>query len=115
MTDREEFPAPETDDSPPPDTDTVELPERAEPAYDDHGVDIPWRLIAVLALVVIVAIFAVQNTQPVELRLFGWSWELPLVLIIVFTAAISVTAEAILGGLIRRRRRQRRQPGRNGL
>ena len=113
MTDSEEFP--ETEDLPAPDTDTVELEGRAEPGYDAPGVDIPWRLIAVLALVVIVAIFAVQNTQPVELRLFGWSWELPLVLIIVFTAAISVTAEAILGGLIRRRRRQRRQPGRNGL
>lgn len=69
---------------------------------------IPWRLGLFLALTVIVVIFAVQNTQQVELEFLGWSWRLPLVIIITITVVVSVILDEILGGIIKRRQRRRR-------
>ncbi|HJR92380.1 MAG TPA: lipopolysaccharide assembly protein LapA domain-containing protein [Acidimicrobiia bacterium] len=100
--------------------DEVSVGETAEPALApadqrepsrpsvDAGVEIPWRVTLFLLLAILVVVFAVQNTQSVELRFLGWSWELPLVIIILGTVVVSVLLDEVLGGIIKRRRRLRR-------
>lgn len=70
---------------------------------------IPWRLAVFLFLVVLIVIFAIQNTQDVELRFLAWSWSLPLVVVILIAVVISVVIDEVLGGLIKRRRLKRRR------
>ena len=95
-------------------TDDVSAPTRAStkdtaPAPTtavDAGV--PWGLIFFLALSVLMAVFAVQNTQDVELEFLGWSGEFPLIMIIVGVFVTAVVLDEILGTILRRRRRIRR-------
>lgn len=98
-----------TEDSYPPDDDlgADQVVESPQPDYADGGVDIPWRLGLLLALAVLLVVFAVQNTQDAELRLFGWAWQLPLVIIIAVTGAISALGGYIVGSLIKRRQIKR--------
>jgi MFS transporter, UMF1 family len=42
------------------------------------------------------------------LQFLGWSWQLPLVIIITITVVVSVLLDEILGGIIRRSQRKRR-------
>lgn len=69
----------------------------------------PWRLLLFLVLIVLVVVFAIQNTQSVELRFMGWAWELPLVIIILVAVVVSILLDQILGGYLKRRGRRRRQ------
>ena len=89
-------------------TSTATDSDRRLPPRDDLKPEFPWRVILFLLLAVLVVVFAVQNTQSVELRILGWSWELPLVIIILATVVVSVLLAEILGGIIKRRRRLRR-------
>ncbi len=73
---------------------------------DDGG--IPWGLGLFLVVAVLLVVFAVQNTQDVDLRFLGWEGEFPLVVIIVSVVVVSVILDEILGTVIRRRRRRRR-------
>jgi uncharacterized integral membrane protein len=82
-------------------------PTEAEPTRYDPAPAIPWRIGLFLLLAVLVVIFSVQNTQDVALRFLGWSWELPLVIVILGSVVVSVLLDEILGGIIKRRRRQR--------
>lgn|SRR5690606_34271236 len=99
-----------TDDLFPTEDDVTSPPvdETSPGAYDDGGIDFPWRLLLLLAIVFVIVVFAVQNTQDVELRFFAWSWELPLVIIIVGTVAIATLADSIIGSILKRRRARRR-------
>lgn len=79
----------------------------ATPAEATPG--IPWRLGLFLTLTILVVVFAVQNTQDVELKLLGWTWQLPLVIVILIFVVISVVLDEILGGIIKRRRARRQR------
>ncbi len=68
----------------------------------------PWGLASFLLLAVIIAIFAVQNPQDVQIDFLTWSWELPLALVIIAVVAFAVVLDEILGAVLRRRRRKRR-------
>lgn len=70
---------------------------------------IPWRLGLFLALTITVVVFAVQNTQDVELKFLGWIWQLPLVIVILIFVVVAVVLDEALGGIIKRRRAQRRR------
>lgn len=81
----------------------------AEPGvYAEPRPELPWRLTIFLVLAILVVVFAVQNTQTVELRFLAWNWQLPLVIIILVAVVVSVLLDEILGGILRRRRRRRR-------
>jgi uncharacterized integral membrane protein len=69
---------------------------------------IPWGLGLFLAVAVLLVVFAVQNTQDVELRFLGWDGEFPLVVIIITVVVVSVILDEILGTVVRRRRKRRR-------
>lgn len=73
------------------------------------GTGAPWRLVAFLLLAVVVVVFAVQNTQAVELHFLGWTWQLPLVIILLVSVVVSVLLDEIVGGILKRRRVRRRQ------
>jgi uncharacterized integral membrane protein len=92
-------------------------PEQSEPADRSNrpqpppvAVDagIPWGLVFFLILSVLMAIFAVQNTQDVELEFLTWSGEFPLIMIIVGVFVTAVVLDEILGTILRRRRRTRK-------
>lgn len=88
-----------------------ELSERrAEPEPSPVAVDagIPWGLVFFLILSVLMAVFAVQNTQDVELEFLTWSGEFPLIMIIVGVFVTAVILDEILGTILRRRRRTRK-------
>lgn len=100
MTHKEEGPKPPGDEEPADDTD--------QRTHREPSAGVPWRLAVFLVLAVAIVVFAVQNTQAVELRLLGWTWQLPLVIIILIAVVLSVLLDEILGGLFKRRRRRRR-------
>ncbi len=86
----------------------AERPARPEPAPVSVDAGIPWGLIFFLILSVLMAIFAVQNTQDVELEFLTWSGEFPLIMIIVGVFVTAVILDEILGTILRRRRRTRK-------
>lgn len=98
------------------DSETEEAPALEIDAGRDTGpapttavnAGIPWGMIFFLALSVLMAVFAVQNTQDVELEFLGWSGEFPLIMIIVGVFVTAVILDEILGAILRRRRRIRR-------
>lgn len=69
---------------------------------------IPWGLAAALLLAVAIIVFAVQNTQVVELRFLIWKTTAPLVVIIAVAVVASIVFDEVLGWALRRRRRRRR-------
>lgn len=93
--------------SPDPEADTGDA--LTPPPAIDSPPGIPWRLTVFLVLTVFIVVFAVQNTQAVELRFLGWSWQLPLVIVILIAVVISVILDEVLGGIIKRRRVRRRR------
>ena len=86
--------------------ETPDRPARPEQVPVDAG--IPWGLVFFLILSVLMAIFAVQNTQDVELEFLTWSGEFPLIMIIVGVFVTAVILDEILGTILRRRRRIRK-------
>jgi len=68
---------------------------------------IPWGLAAALLLAVAIIVFAVQNTQVVELRFLIWQTTAPLVVIIAVAVVASIVFDEVLGWALRRRRRRR--------
>ena len=90
-------------------TEKPEAPERpVRPEQVPVDAGIPWGLIFFLILSVLMAIFAVQNTQDVELEFLTWSGEFPLIMIIVGVFVTAVILDEILGTILRRRRRTRK-------
>lgn len=79
-----------------------------QPTYTEPGPGVPWRLALFLILAIVVVVFAVQNTQAVELHFLGWNWDLPLVIIILMAVVVTIILDQILTGLVTRRRRRRR-------
>jgi uncharacterized integral membrane protein len=82
--------------------------KRPTPAVVSVDAGIPWGLIFFLILSVLMAVFAVQNTQDVELEFLGWAGEFPLIMIIVGVFVAAIVLDEILGTILRRRRRTRR-------
>lgn len=82
--------------------------QQTEPQRRDTGSGFPWGVLLFLLVAVVVVIFSVQNTQDSSLRFLGWTWELPLVIIVLVTVVVSVFLDEILGAMLRSRRRRRR-------
>ncbi|MFP3914653.1 MAG: lipopolysaccharide assembly LapA domain-containing protein [Actinomycetota bacterium] len=101
------------EEQPPAETEDLGGPSSPQPPEPEPapvpGPDISWRLIAFLALTVIIVVFSVQNTQDTELRFLGWTWQLPLVIIILGAVVVSVVLDEIVGGMVKRRRLRRRR------
>ena len=103
---------PPSDDQPKTDEPEKDAPPehstKAEPKPVTVDAGIPWGLVFFLILSVLMAIFAVQNTQDVQLEFLTWSGEFPLIMIIVGVFVTAVILDEILGTFLRRRRRIRK-------
>ncbi len=51
-----------------------------------------YTLVLSLTIVVLTALFALQNAQPVQLRFFAWTYEGPLVMVLLVTFAVGILA-----------------------
>lgn len=78
-----------------------------EPAPESPRAGVPWGLAGFLVLAVLLVVFAVQNTQSVELRFLGFDGSYPLVVIVITVVVVSVLLDEILGFVMRRRRMRR--------
>ena len=88
-------------------TDTGEPTEAAIPAAEPER---PSRGMSVtvaigVVLLVLFAIFAVQNTEKVEVEFLAWTFQVSRITMLLVTAAIFVVLDEIAGYLWRRRRR----------
>ncbi|MPZ52853.1 MAG: DUF1049 domain-containing protein [Acidimicrobiia bacterium] len=96
-----------------PDETDSEQPEELDEPITTRSVDdrplVPIGLILALALAVLLVFFAIQNTQMVEVNLFSWSWEAPLILALIGAFIAAVIVDEALGLWVRRRRRRRRE------
>lgn len=61
-----------------------------------------------IVLLVLFAIFALQNTETVEVEFLAWTFQTSRIVMLLVTAGIFVILDEIAGYLWRRRRRQRR-------
>lgn len=61
-----------------------------------------------IVLLVLFAVFAVQNTQTIEMEFLAWTFQVSRITVLLITAAIFIILDQIAGYLWRRRRRQRR-------
>jgi uncharacterized integral membrane protein len=61
-----------------------------------------------IVLAVLFGIFAVQNTEKVEVEFLAWTFQVSRITMLLVTAAIFVILDEIAGYLWRRRRRQRK-------
>jgi len=82
--------------------DLTAATEPAKPASD-----FSWSLAVFLLIGLGFVVFAVQNTDNVNLRFLSWDFTVALPLLLVVTALIAVIADEIVGLIRRRRRRQR--------
>lgn len=94
-------------------TEQLEVRPAATPQIERAPVTTPagelsWGLGLALLLGLVVVLFAVQNTDPVRIRFLGWSWTLPLALVIFVVAMVAALADELFGLVARRRRRRRK-------
>lgn len=75
---------------------------------EEPGAGLPWGgFVATLGLVLVV-VFAVQNTETVSIEFLWLTGDFPLSIVILVTAVASAVFAALGGAFYRRRRRQRR-------
>jgi uncharacterized integral membrane protein len=87
-----------------PDGAAVPASEPAQPAR--AGVSI--TLAIGIVLLVLFAIFAVQNTEAVEMEFLAWTFQTSRIVMLLVTAALFIVLDEIAGYVWRRRRRQRK-------
>lgn len=87
-----------------PDGAAVPASEPAQPAR--AGVSI--TLAIGIVLLVLFAIFAVQNTEAVEVEFLAWTFQTSRIVMLLVTAALFIVLDEIAGYVWRRRRRQRK-------
>lgn len=82
---------------------------RTEAQKEYRGVGIMWSGVAIVALIAVVLIAAIQNTQNVEFDFLWFDASLPLILILGITFGIALVASETVGFVWRHRRRKRHQ------
>ncbi len=78
-----------------------------QPAPVAETPGIPWGLALALLVAVLLIVFAVQNTQTVQLRFLVWETTAPLVIIVAVAVVAAIVFDELLGWALRRRRRRR--------
>lgn len=70
-------------------------------------VGIPWGAILLLIWAVALIIFSVQNAERATIEFLAWDWDMPVALLVMITALVTLFVTAIGAAYYRRRRRQR--------
>jgi uncharacterized integral membrane protein len=101
MTDIPDFPIPDS-------TQGAGIPT-GEPAKPRRDIAFPWRLVSALAVFGIIVIFALQNTQSVDVNFLFWDFGIPLIVVITATMVLSVVFGDMIDWWWRRRKKRKRQ------
>jgi len=78
--------------------------EPAQPARTGVSITVAIGLV----LLVLFAIFAVQNTEAVEVEFLAWTFQTSRITMLLVTAILFIVLDEIAGYVWRRRRRQRK-------
>lgn len=97
-----------------PDIPIPDSPEGAEGGHPSGrvpapGIAFPWRLVAALVLFGLIVLFALQNTESVDVNFLFWDFGIPLIVVIVATMAVSVVFGDMLDWWWRRRKKKHRE------
>ena len=84
----------------PPVTHPAESPSR--------GASFPWKVTGGGALALVLIWFVLQNSHPVEVNLFWWSGDYPMILVV---AGVAVAAIVVWETFARFRRRRKKRRG----
>ena len=68
---------------------------------------VPWGAILLLIWAVALIIFSVQNAESTTVEFLAWDWRMPVALLVMITALVTLFITAIGAAVYRRRRRQR--------
>jgi len=71
------------------------------------GSGVAWGAVLIFLALALLVIFAIQNTNPVQVEFLWLDGEYPLALVILITVAVVVLLVELFGLLYRRRRRKR--------
>jgi uncharacterized integral membrane protein len=82
-------------------------PERPVEQTKESAAGIAWGSIVFVALLALVVVFTVQNTDQIPVRFLWLEGSFSLALVIIVTAAVAVILAELLGAAYRSRRRRR--------
>lgn len=87
-----------------------DVEEHLEPEPQKQvGAGIPWGAALLLVWAVLLIIFSVQNADDTPVEFLGWAWQMPVALLVMVTALVTLVLTALGSAFYRRRRRKRRQ------
>ncbi|MBT8479218.1 MAG: LapA family protein, partial [Gemmatimonadetes bacterium] len=69
----------------------------------------PWRLVSALAVFGIIVIFALQNTQSVDVNFLFWDFSIKLIVVITATMVLSVVFGDMIDWWWRRRKKKHKE------
>jgi len=81
----------------------------APPRTTEDGVGVPWGGIIFLLGAVALVVFSVQNSGNANVTFLGWVWEMPLALLVLVTALVTIVLTVAANAFYRRRRMMRRR------
>lgn len=79
------------------------------PARASEREGIPWGAALLLLWAVALIVFSVQNADVTTVQFLGWSWEMPVALLVMVTALATLVLTGLGTAFYRRRRRRRRR------
>jgi uncharacterized integral membrane protein len=97
----DEFPGNEVTRTPEPPTARTESPRLTA------RTELPFGLVGMLLLSLLVVVFTVQNTDPVNVGFLAWEGEFPLAVVVIAVVVVTVVIDEVAGVFLRRRRRRR--------
>jgi len=91
------------------DNEFNDIQENLEPARTTDREGIPWGAAFLLVWAVILIVFAVQNADDTSVQFLGWTWVMPVAMLVMVTALITLVLTGLGASFYRRRRRKRRE------
>lgn len=70
---------------------------------------VPWAAILVLVWAVLLVVFAVQNAHEATVEFLAWDWQMPMALLIMITALVTLVVTGVGFAFYRRRQRKTRR------
>lgn len=86
-----------------------DVEENLRPEPPPRGEGIPWGAAFLLVWAALLIVFSVQNADITTVQFLGWSWEMPVALLVMVTALATLVLTGLGTAFYRRRRRKRRQ------
>ncbi|HSM44260.1 MAG TPA: lipopolysaccharide assembly protein LapA domain-containing protein, partial [Acidimicrobiia bacterium] len=91
------------------DNEISDIQENLEPARATDREGIPWGAAFLLVWAVILIVFAVQNAEDTSVQFLGWTWVMPVAMLVLVTALVTLVLTGLGASFYRRRRRKRRE------